>query len=83
MRATIDLPDALFRRAKAISSLQGTTLKEFITRAVEHELSGSMISLESRRVEFPLVRSKRPGSIRVTPDTIASLLEREESDVSP
>ena len=83
VRATIDLPDALFRKAKAVSSLQGTTLKEFITRAVEHELAGSAVRLESRRVEFPLVRSKRPGSIRVTQDRIASLLEREDLDVSP
>ena len=73
VRATIDLPDAVFRRAKAVSSLQGTTLKEFITRAVEHELAGSAVRLETRRVEFPLVRARRPGSIRVTPDRIAAL----------
>ena len=82
VRTTIDLPDAVFRKAKAVSSLQGTTLKEFITRAVEHELAGSAVRLESRRVEFPLVRSKRPGSVRVTPDRIAALLEREDLDVS-
>ena len=83
MRATIDLPDQLFRKAKAVSSLRGTTLKEFITQAVEHELAGSAIKLESRRVSFPLVRSKRPGSIRVTPERVASLLEKEDIDVSP
>ena len=82
MRATIDLPDAVFRRAKAVSSLRGTTLKDFITQAVEHELAGSSIRLESRRVELPLVRSKQPGSIRVTPDRVASLLVREDIDVS-
>ncbi len=83
MRATIDLPDSLFRRAKAVSSLRGTTLKEFITKAVEHELAGSAIRLESRRANFPLVRSRHPGSVRVTPDRVASLLEREDIDVSP
>lgn len=82
MRATIDLPDVLFRKAKAVSSLQGTTLKEFITRAVEHELAGSAVRLESRRVDFPLVRSRRPGSVRVTPDHIAKLLENEDLNVS-
>lgn len=81
MRATIDLPDAVFRKAKAVSSLQGTTLKEFITRAVERELAGSTIRIESRRVEFPLVRSARPGSIRVTPEHLASLLEHEDLHV--
>ena len=83
MRSTIDLPDALFRRAKAVSSLQGVSLKEFIARAVEHELASSTVRLESRRVEFPLVRSKRPGSIFVTPDRVADLLEQEDRRVSP
>jgi hypothetical protein len=81
MRATIDLPDVLFRKAKAVSSLQGTTLKEFITRAVEHELAGSDVRLESRRVEFPLVRSRHPGSVSVTPEHIAKLLENEDRNV--
>ena len=82
MRATIDLPDVLFRKAKAVSSLQGTTLKEFITRAVEHEIASSAVRLESRRVEFPLVRSSRPGSVRVTPEQVAKLLENEDLHVS-
>jgi hypothetical protein len=82
MRTTIDLPDGLFRKAKAVSSLRGATLKEFITAAVEHELAGSSIRLEARRVEFPLVHSKHPGSIRVTPDRVAALLEGEDIDVS-
>lgn len=82
MRTTIDLPDALFRKAKVVSSLRGTTLKEFITQAIEHELAGSPMRIETRRVEFPLVHSKRPGSVQVTPDRVASLLEREDIDVS-
>jgi len=82
MRTTVDLPDALFRKAKVVSSLRGTTLKEFITQAVEHELAGTPMRIETRRVEFPLVHSKRPGSVQVTPDRVASLLEREDIDVS-
>ena len=53
------------------------------TQAVEHELSGCTIRLESRRVVFPLIRSKRPGSVMVTPDRVAALLEQEDLGVSP
>lgn len=33
----------------------------------------------ARRVKFPLVRSKRPGSIRLTADRIAELLNEDEA----
>jgi hypothetical protein len=38
MKTTIDLPDPLFRPAKATTSSQGITLKAFITEAVETRL---------------------------------------------
>ena len=37
MRTTIDIPDALFRKTKALAALQGSRMKDFIIRAVEHE----------------------------------------------
>ena len=55
---------------------------EFVTRAVEHELAGTAVRPESRRVKFPLIRSKQLGSVRVSPDRVAMLLEREDLDVS-
>jgi hypothetical protein len=82
MRTTIDLPDDLFRHAKALSSLRGMTLKALITRAIEHELESATVQLRPRRVEFPLVPSRRPGSVAVTSDTIARILEEEECGLS-
>ncbi|TVQ96991.1 MAG: hypothetical protein EA403_15435 [Spirochaetaceae bacterium] len=78
MRTSIDLPDDLFRSAKALSSLRGVTLKTLITRAVERELESATVQFRPRRVEFPLVRSRRPGSVAVTSNMIADLLEKEE-----
>lgn len=37
MRTTIDLPDPLFRKAKALAALQGSSMKDLIVRAVERE----------------------------------------------
>ncbi len=38
MKTTIEIPDALFRRAKAAASQQGLSLKEFFTDAVQQKL---------------------------------------------
>lgn len=40
MKTTVDLPDPLFRKAKATAAEQGISLKHFITEAVENRLSG-------------------------------------------
>jgi hypothetical protein len=78
MRTTVDLPESLFRRATAVSSLLGLSLKEFIPSAIEHELEGRQVKLNPERVSLPIVRSENPGSIDVTPEQIAVLLSAED-----
>jgi len=41
MRTTIDMPDALYRKTKAVAALRGSSMKELIVRAVEHEISAA------------------------------------------
>jgi len=81
MRTTIDLPDGLFRKAKAVASLKGLTLKQFVTRAVERELSSNYLPLKHRRIRLPLVPSKRPGSIALSGEMISRILDQEDLDV--
>lgn len=38
MKTTLEIPDHLFRRAKAAAALRGQTLKELMTRALKKEL---------------------------------------------
>jgi hypothetical protein len=38
MRITIDLPDVLFRRTKAVAARRGWSMKDLIIRAVEREV---------------------------------------------
>ena len=78
MRTTIDISDALFKKAKAIAVLKGLTLKKFITLAIEHELVSSKLSVDNHRIVLPLIPSKRPGSVAVTPENIAEILEQED-----
>ena len=73
MRTTVDLPDALFRRMKANAALQGMSLKQFITRAIEAEISKPGES-KGYRVKLPLIRSKHPGTLDLTNAEIEDLL---------
>lgn len=38
MKTTIELPDSIFRGAKALAAVQGITLRQFIAGAVEQQL---------------------------------------------
>lgn len=82
MRTTIDLPDELFKQAKAVASLRGISLKDFVTDAVEHALEAGDIKLRPRRITLPIVPSKRPGSVTATTDRIAAILEAEDLSAS-
>jgi hypothetical protein len=57
MRTTIDLPDALFRRTKATAALQGATMKDLITRAIEREITESPASARNKRrkIKLPVI----------------------------
>jgi hypothetical protein len=56
MRTTIDLPDALLRRAKAQAALSGTSLKELIARALDQGLRNSPASTSRKRSKLPVAR---------------------------
>ena len=83
MRTTIEMPEPLFRRAKATASLRGMTLRDLVTQAVEREVSLGDLGLlrTGRPVRLPLVPSARPGHRRLTTDTIARLMATEDLDV--
>ena len=38
MKTTIELPEALFRRAKSVAAQEGVTLKQLLTEALESQL---------------------------------------------
>ena len=40
VKTTVEIPDSLFRRAKARAAERGQPLKEFLTEAVQEKLAG-------------------------------------------
>lgn len=54
MRTTIDLPDDLFRRAKATAALRGIKLKELFTSIIERDLRGAPGEGEKFGRDYPV-----------------------------
>lgn len=73
MRTTVELPDPLFREVKAAAARRGTSLKVFIRSALEKELQAAAPA-GARRIEFPLLKSSQPGSLRLSNADIDDLL---------
>ena len=81
MRTTVDLPDDLFRAAKAEAAARGETLKDFLTRAVTQELGTAVPSRQrGRRMRLPLIKSKQPGTLNLTNEDIEEIFAREDAE---
>lgn len=81
MRTTVDLPDDLFRAAKAEAASRGESLKEFLARAVTHELgSAAPPRQRGRRVKLPLIESKEPGTLHLTNEDIEEIFAAEDAE---
>ena len=54
MRTTIELPDPLFRKAKATAALRGSTMKELVVHAIEREVRHQRPNAKEREREVKL-----------------------------
>lgn len=72
MRTTVDIPDETYRELKSKAAQQGCSVKELILRGVKKELKPA--SRGRRRIRLPIVRSKQPGSLRLTNEQIYELV---------
>jgi hypothetical protein len=70
MRTTIELPDALFRRTKALAALRGSSMKDLIVRALEREVTRGSGVLERQAtvkpVRVPLLHLGRGRKLDLT-----------------
>jgi hypothetical protein len=64
MRTTVDIPDPVYRRLKTRAVREGSSAKESILRGVEQVLKRNR-RRSRRKVSLPIVRSKRPGKVRL------------------
>lgn len=81
MRTTVDLPDDLFRAAKSEAAARGESLKDFLARAVTHELgSAAPPRQRGRRMKLPIIPSSGGPKIRLTNEQIEEIFAAEDAE---
>jgi len=73
VRTTIDVPDAIYRRLKARAASEGRSVKALLLQAAE-QVIGATAAPAARRVQLPLVPSKRPGRLELDNDRIYDVI---------
>jgi hypothetical protein len=64
MRISVDIPDQRYRKLVTKAAEEKRSVEELILRSVEARLR-LRETKKGRRVTFPIIRSKRPGSLRL------------------
>jgi hypothetical protein len=68
MRIATDFPDEIHARLIARAKEEGTTMAAIILRGIDAELGAESPPAppnRKRRLELPLIRSKRPGTLKL------------------
>lgn len=73
MKTTLEIPDQLFRAAKAKAALEGRRLTDLITEGLQLVLLKSP-QRSGKRLKFPLIKSKRKTPLNI-PDDIAARID--------
>jgi hypothetical protein len=64
MKIKIDIPDFLYAQLRRRAAAEAITVSTLIVRAIEPVI-GERNLKSKRRVKLPIVRSKRPGKLRI------------------
>jgi hypothetical protein len=75
MKTTLDIPDELFRQAKAKAALRGAKLKDLVADGLRLVLAGGVARNAPRRVQFPIIKTK-PGASVITKQMVDAAEEQ-------
>jgi hypothetical protein len=76
MKTTIEIPEPLFRQAKAKAAMDGLTLRDLFVRGLQLAVQTPSTSTK-QRVAFPLIRAAT-NSPRLTDEQIYAALNTDE-----
>jgi hypothetical protein len=79
MKTTLEIPDAVFRRAKSKAAAQGMPLRQFVTEAVEEKLKS-----EASQEEKPWLKHMgKLKHLRKETARINRLIEEDSEKIDP
>ena len=77
MKTTIEIPEPVFRQAKAKAALEGLSLREFFMRGLQLALQTSSTAQPKRRIDFPLIHAPE-NAPRLTDEQVYAALNTDE-----
>ena len=77
MKTTVEIPDELFRQAKAKAALEGIRFRELVVQGLQLVMEQQSLSSQLHRTDFPLIRAQ-DKSEPLTDDTVAQALAEED-----
>jgi hypothetical protein len=82
MKTTIEIPEALFRRAKATAALRGIRLRDLVEQGIHLAIQMPETPAPGQRTAFPLIRSSS-NAPRLTDEQVDNALtefDQEEAE---
>ncbi|MDP2795328.1 MAG: hypothetical protein Q8O25_14825 [Sulfurisoma sp.] len=84
MKTTIEMPDDLFRRAKAVAALQGLSMKEWLTNLLRREVGAGITAppgdkqqeIEAFNRELDRLSKKISAAWQGPQDAVAAIREQ-------
>jgi hypothetical protein len=77
MKTTIEIPEPLFRQAKAKAAMDGITLRDLFVRGLQLAVQTPTEAPVKRRVVFPLIRAAK-NALPLTDEQIYAALNTDE-----
>jgi|HubBroStandDraft_2_1064218.scaffolds.fasta_scaffold81945_3 hypothetical protein len=78
MKATIEIDDELYRQVKVAAAIQGRKVKDLVAEGLRTVLRSPHAGPRTRRIQLPIVKSKKPGTLRLGNEAIAEIEARLE-----
>ncbi len=80
MKTTVEIPDDLFRQAKARAALEGLSLRDLVSYGIRLALQSPHLADQPHRTTFPLIRTGSDASSLTDADVSAALTELDEQE---
>jgi len=77
MKTTIEIPEALFRQAKARAAMEGLALRDLFVKGLQLALQNPSSAAAKKRASFPLIHAAE-STPRLTDEQVAAALNSDE-----
>jgi hypothetical protein len=74
MRTTIDIPDDTYKAVKMMAIEEDLTVRQMVLNGLELVMAQRRSSAPRKKLQLPLIRSSRPGTLEITNEQIDELI---------